>query len=104
MRAHNLHVVESRQRKRLALTSDGSREILNGKLDWLYQEEIYGRGRFRGYWWSPDSASLAFLQLDERPVPEYTVVDDFSYRPNVEVTDYPKAGDPNPLVRLGIAA
>ena len=27
------------------------------------------------YWWSPDSARLAFLQLDERPVPEYTVVD-----------------------------
>ena len=76
-----------------SLTSDGSRDILNGKLDWLYQEEIYGRGRFRGCWWSPDSASLAFLQLDERPVPEYTVVDDFSYRPTVEVTDYPKAGD-----------
>ena len=104
VRAHNLHVVQIATAKELALTSDGSREILNGKLDWLYQEEIYGRGRFRGYWWSPDSTSLAFLQLDERPVPEYTVVDDFSYRPNVEVTDYPKAGDSNPLVRLGIAA
>ena len=102
VRAHNLHVVDIATRKELALTSDGSREILNGKLDWLYQEEIYGRGRFRGYWWSPDSSTLAFLQLDERPVPEYTVVDDFSYRPNVEVTDYPKAGDPNPLVKLGV--
>ena len=30
--------------------------------------------------------------------PEYTVVDDIPYRPTVEVTDYPKAGDPNPLV------
>ena len=48
-----------------------SAEILNGKLDWLYQEEIYGRGRFRGYWWSPDSSRLAYLQLDERPVPEH---------------------------------
>ena len=103
VRANNLHVVDVATRKEITLTSDGSREILNGKLDWLYQEEIYGRGRFRGYWWSPDSASLAFLQLDERPVPEYTVVDDFSYRPTVEVTDYPKAGDPNPLVKLGIA-
>jgi dipeptidyl-peptidase 4 len=103
VRANNLYVVEVATRKEITLTSDGSRDILNGKLDWLYQEEIYGRGRFRGYWWSPDSASLAFLQLDERPVPEYTVVDDFSYRPTVEVTDYPKAGDPNPLVKLGIA-
>jgi dipeptidyl-peptidase-4 len=102
VRGHNLHVVDVGTRKEVALTSDGSPEILNGKLDWLYQEEIYGRGRFRGYWWSPDSTRLAFLQLDERPVPEYTVVDDLSYRPTVEVTDYPKAGDPNPLVRLGI--
>ena len=102
VRAHNLYVVDIGTQKELALTSDGSHDILNGKLDWLYQEEIYGRGRFRGYWWSPDSGSLAFLQLDERPVPEYTVVDDLSYRPNVEVTDYPKAGDPNPLVKLGV--
>ena len=89
--------------KERALTSDGSREILNGKLDWLYQEEIYGRDRFRGYWWSPDSARVAFLQLDERPVPEYTVVDHIPYRPSLEVTDYPKAGDPNPAVKLGVA-
>jgi len=102
VRAHNLHVVDVATRKEVALTTDGSREILNGKLDWLYQEEIYGRGRFRGYWWSPDSRRLAFLRLDERPVPEYTVVDDLSYRPIVEATDYPKAGDPNPLVKLGI--
>ncbi len=102
VRAHNLHVVDIATQKELPLTSDGNREILNGKLDWLYQEEIYGRGRFRGYWWSPDSASLAFLQLDERPVPEYTVVDDIAYRPTVEITDYPKAGDANPLVKLGI--
>jgi dipeptidyl-peptidase-4 len=102
VRGNNLHVVDVAAQKELALTTDGSPERLNGKLDWLYQEEIYGRGRFRGYWWSPDSARLAFLQLDERPVPEYTVVDDLSYRPNVEVTDYPKAGDPNPLVKLGV--
>ena len=103
VRGNNLHVVSVANGNETALTSDGNEAILNGKLDWLYQEEIYGRGRFRGYWWSPDSTSLAFLQLDERPVPEYTVVDDISYRPVVEVTDYPKAGDANPLVRLGVA-
>ena len=103
VRGNNLHVVDVSARQERALTKDGGPQLLNGKLDWLYQEEIYGRGRFRGYWWSPDSARLAFLQLDERPVPEYTVVDDIPYRPNVEVTDYPKAGDANPLVRLGIA-
>jgi len=85
------------------LTSDGGPQILNGRLDWLYQEEIYGRGRFRAFWWSPDSSAVAFLRLDERPVPEYTVVDHLPYRPTLEVTDYPKAGDPNPLVSLGVA-
>ena len=58
---------------------------------------------FAAYWWSPDSARVAFLQLDERPVPEYTVVDHIPYRPALEVTDYPKAGDPNPTVKLGVA-
>ena len=102
VRSHNLYAVDVTGQKEIALTTDGSAETLNGKLDWLYQEEIYGRGNFRGFWWSPDSARLAFLQLDERPVPEYTVVDDISYRPIVEVTDYPKAGDPNPKVRLAV--
>ena len=82
VRANNLHTVDVGGRQERALTNDGSSYLLNGKLDWLYQEEIYGRGRFRGYWWSPDSTRLAFLQLDERPVPEYTVADDIPYRPD----------------------
>jgi dipeptidyl-peptidase 4 len=104
VRNHNLHAVDVASARERALTTDGTPEILNGKLDWLYQEEIYGRGNFRGYWWSPDSSRIAFLQLDERPVPEYTVTDHIPYRPALEVTDYPKAGDPNPLVRVGIVA
>jgi dipeptidyl-peptidase-4 len=103
VRANDLHVVDVPSGEERAITSDGSRQLLNGKLDWLYQEEIYGRGTFRAFWWSPDSSRIAFLQLDERPVPEYTVVDHLPYRPVLEVTDYPKAGDPNPLVKLGVA-
>jgi dipeptidyl-peptidase-4 len=103
VRGNNLHVVDVAAQRERAITTDGNHERLNGKLDWLYQEEIYGRGNFRGYWWSPDSTRLAFLQLDERPVPEYTVVDHIPYRPALEVTDYPKAGDPNPIVKLGLA-
>jgi len=104
VRNHNLHVVDVATQRERALTTDGGSQIFNGQLDWLYQEEIYGRGDFKGYWWSPDSSRLAFLQLDERPVPEYTVTDHIPYRPALEVTDYPKAGDPNPTVRLGIAS
>jgi len=103
VRGNNLFAVSVAAPREVALTSDGGPDVLNGKLDWLYQEEIYGRGRFRGYWWSPDSTRVAFLRLDERPVPKYTVVDHIPYRPITEVTPYPKAGDPNPLVSLGLA-
>jgi dipeptidyl-peptidase-4 len=103
VRDHDLYVVDVASQREHAITADGSRELLNGKLDWLYQEEIYGRGQFKGYWWSPDSTRLAFLQLDEQPVPEYTVVDHIPYRPALEITHYPKAGDPNPKVKLGLA-
>jgi dipeptidyl-peptidase-4 len=103
VRGNNLHVVSVAGGRERALTRDGGPQILNGKLDWLYQEEVYGRGQFRSYWWSPDSSRLAFLRLDETPVPKYTVVDHIPYRPALEVTDYPKAGDPNPTARLGVA-
>jgi dipeptidyl-peptidase-4 len=103
VRKHNLFVVNvEQQRQERQLTTSGNDQILNGKLDWVYQEEIYGRGIYRGYWWSPDSAHLVFLQLDERPVPEFTVVDHIPSRLTLETWDYPKAGDPNPRVKLGV--
>ena len=45
---------------------------------------------------------LAYLRLDEHPVHEFTVIDHIPYRQTVEVTPYPKAGDPNPTVQLGV--
>lgn len=103
VRGNNLYVEDlSMQRRERALTSDGSAKILNGRLDWVYQEELYGRGNFGAYWWSPDSTTIAFLRFDENPVPEFTVVDHIPYDQNVEVTPYPKAGDPNPIVKLGV--
>ena len=103
VRHNNLFVVNlEQQRQEKQLTTSGTDQILNGKLDWVYQEEIYGRGNFRAYWWSPDSTQLAFLQVDDRPVPEFTVVDHIPARLTVEQWEYPKAGDPNPLVKLGV--
>ena len=107
VRDYDLHVADVATGTERALTTDGKAApngegiILNGKLDWVYQEEIYGRGTFKAYWWSPDSTRLAFLQLDETPVHEFTVVDHIPYRQALETFDYPKAGDPNPTVKLG---
>lgn len=103
VRENNLYVEDlGMQRRERALTRDGSAKLLNGRLDWVYQEELYGRGNFGAYWWNPDSTSIAFLQINESPVPEFTVVDHIPYRQTLEVTAYPKAGDPNPIVKLGV--
>ncbi|HRV08046.1 MAG TPA: DPP IV N-terminal domain-containing protein [Acidobacteriota bacterium] len=102
VRKGNLFVLERESWKPRSLTLDGDETRSNGKLDWVYQEEIYGRDNYRGYWWSPDGRYIAFLQLDSSGVPEFTLVDDRERDPKLEVVRYPKAGDPNPSARLGI--
>ncbi|MBS1797073.1 MAG: DPP IV N-terminal domain-containing protein [Acidobacteria bacterium] len=103
VRGMNLYVVEVATAREKQLTRDGAEKILNGYLDWVYEEELYGRGNKRGYWWSPDSKYVAFLRTDESPVPKFVLTDDTVNDQRVENTDYPQAGDPNPLVTLGIA-
>lgn len=102
VRSGNLYVEDLATQHEHSLTKDGSDKILNGRLDWVYQEELYGRGNFGAYWWSPDSTKIAFLRLDEHPVPDFPVVDHIPTEQNLEMTPYPKAGDPNPIVKLGI--
>jgi dipeptidyl-peptidase-4 len=104
VRGNNIYVVDLEAQRERALTSDGAAKILNGILDWVYQEELYGRGDFKGYWWSPDSTKIAYLRLDENPVKEFVVIDHIPRLQGVEVTPYPKAGDPNPSVQLGVVA
>jgi dipeptidyl-peptidase-4 len=104
VKENNLYVTDVAAPAERALTNDGAPKILNGVLDWVYSEELYGRGTFRAYWWSPDSSKIALLQLDDRAVPEYTLVDDISYHPIVNTWPYPKAGDPNPNVTLVVAS
>jgi dipeptidyl-peptidase 4 len=102
VRNNNMYVYDIAQGRERRLTTDGSAKILNGRLDWVYQEELYGRGNFEAYWWSPDSTMLAYLRFDESPVPDFAVVDHIPLHQNIEITSYPKAGDPNPIVQLGV--
>ena len=104
VRANNLHVSNVTTGRETALTTDGTSKILNGRLDWVYEEEIYGRGENRAYWWSPDSTRIAFLRLDDTRAPSFAVVDHIPHEQDVEQWDYPKAGDPNPIVKLGVAS
>src|SRR5580765_193078 len=102
VRDHNLFVVDVAAGRETAVTHDGSQKILNGRMDWVYEEEIYGRGTTRAYWWSPDSSRVAFLRIDDTPVSTYITLDDIGYEPKVETWSYPRAGDPNPTATLGV--
>ena len=100
VRDNNIYAVDVATQRERQLTTDGNANLQNGILDWVYQEEVYGRGNFRAYWWSPDSSRIAYLQLDERPVRHFAVVDHIPYQQNVESELYPKAGAPNPIAKL----
>src|SRR5271169_6020096 len=73
--------------------------ILNGEVDWVYAEELDVRSNF---FWSPEGHEIIFLQMDETRVPTYPITDWLPTHPRVEQEKYPKAGDPNPIVRLGV--
>jgi dipeptidyl-peptidase-4 len=73
--------------------------ILNGEVDWVYAEELDVRSN---YFWSPSGHEIIFLQMDETRVPTYPITDWLPTHPRVDHEKYPKAGDPNPIVRLGV--
>ena len=78
---------------------DKEDNILNGEVDWVYAEELAVRSNF---FWSPKGHEIIFLQMDESRVPAYPITDWLPTHPRVEQEKYPKAGDPNPSVRLGV--
>jgi dipeptidyl aminopeptidase/acylaminoacyl peptidase len=103
VRDGNLYVVDIATQTERALTTDGGGLIRNGEADWVYFEEVLDR-QWKFFWWSPDSSALAFIRTDDGPVPEFTLVNDGSQEHQVERTRYPRAGEPNPLVKLGIVS
>lgn len=96
-----LWVVDFDRRLLKQLTFDASRFIRNGKADWVYFEEVYNRS-WMAYRWSPDGRSIAYQQFDDTHVPTFTISDHTSVAQSFETEHFPKAGETNPLVRLGI--
>jgi dipeptidyl-peptidase-4 len=99
LRGHNLHVCTSEARSEKTLTWEKDASLMNGEVDWVYAEELDVRSN---YFWSPDSKSIVFLQMNEKPVPTYPITDWIPQHPKVDAEKYPKAGDDNPEVRLGL--
>lgn len=101
-RGGNLHVLELASGRERALTTDGDGDrIRNGQADWVYWEEIWNRSA-EALWWSPDGRRLAFYRFDDTNVERYPLTDFSPLYPSVHWQRYPKAGETNPRVRIGV--
>lgn len=103
---NDLYTYSFGAKKETRLTTDGSKDILNGYASWVYMEEILTRAsQYRAYWWSPDSKQIAFFRADDSKVPTFTITDGSGGRNGyVETMHYPKVGDPNPEIKIGFVS
>jgi dipeptidyl-peptidase 4 len=100
LRKHNLYVrATDGKKEEKQLTKDKDENLLNGEVDWVYAEELNVRSN---YFWSPDNREIVFLQMDETHVPSYPITNLVPAQPKVDPEKYPRPGDPNPAVRLGV--
>lgn len=101
VRENNIYVENlSGDPKVTKVTSDGSRYIVNGTFDWVYEEELFCRDGFR---WSPDSKQIAYWQLNSEGVKEMTMINNTAaLYPVLTTFPYPKAGETNSAARVGV--
>jgi len=94
---NNLFALELATGLREKLTSDGNEDVMNGKLDWVYEEELANRASGRAYEWSPDGRKIAYLRLDDAPVPRYPLTHYLSNHVELSEERFPQSGDANPI-------
>ena len=84
------------------LTVDGSRKLINGTFDWVYEEEFGCRDGFR---WSPDSKQIAYWQVDANKIRDYYMLNstDSVYSKVIPV-EYPKVGESPSPVKVGVVS
>lgn len=104
VREFNLYVEDLATGRIAQLTRDGSRTVINGTFDWVYEEELMDYWA-DGWRWSPDGRSIAYWQLDDAGVRDYDLINDtdslYSFVTSVQ---YPKAGETNSAARIGVVS
>lgn len=95
LRGHNIWLVDTAASKVRALTTGGTEEIRKGELDWVYPEEL---DITTAYWWAPDSSAIAYLEMDERKVSQFSLLDFESFTGEATLQRYPVGGGANPVV------
>ncbi|MEZ4775198.1 MAG: S9 family peptidase [Bacteroidia bacterium] len=102
VRENNLYVEELSSGKITALTTDGSRTLINGTFDWAYEEELALQDGFR---WSPDGLHIAFWQLDASGIHDFYMINNTdSLYPFIYAMPYPKVGQQNSAAKVGVVS
>ena len=96
---NNLYMYDFERDRERKLTTTGSETISNGHFGWLYEEELTG---YDGYRWSPNGESIAYWEENESMVPEFSMINELGQYPTIEKIRYPKAGETNPTLKIGI--
>lgn len=91
---YNLATKEEKQ-----LTDSGAENFYNGRFGWVYEEEF---GLAQAWAWSPDSKNIAYWQTDETEVNIFQMTDYSGQHPEYVKIPYPKVGDENPKIKIGV--
>jgi dipeptidyl-peptidase-4 len=97
---NNLFVFDVKSETSRQLTFDGNADILNGVFDWVYEEEFEQADAFQ---WSPDSKKIAFWRTDQTRVKTFTMIDELPHYSKTTGLKYPKVGEQNAIVSIGVA-
>ena len=102
VRENNLYVEDLASGGVTALTADGSRTMINGTFDWVYEEELMDNDA-DGWRWSPDGRNIAYWQLNADSVKNFNLINNTdSLYSRVNPVQYPKVGEVNSAARIGV--
>ncbi len=96
---NNLYTFEIGRKRERQLTRTGTDVVLNGHFGWVYEEEF---SIYDAYRWSPDSKTIAYWEENQSRVPVFTMINELELYPVTTEIRYPKAGQTNPTMRIGV--
>lgn len=99
VRDDDLYVIDLDTGHERRLTTGASDTLSHGLAEFVAQEEM---GRFSGFWWSPDSRSIAYQETNEAHVDVLHIQDPAHPEQSARAVRYPRPGRPNAEVGLGI--
>lgn len=107
VRDNNIFIVDLTTMKETQITNDGKlNHIINGKPDWVYEEEFSFN---RAFDFSSDSKTIAWIRFNESEVKAFNFplykgsnpsFDELTLYPGTFVYKYPKAGEKNSNVDI----